>query len=503
MACRFRVIRTWVSDLAREPIARARMTRRPSRHWSLRLVAATWIVMSEPASAQPFGGLFHVEGEEATRVVVTVGPDWEPPLRDESSPMLDQIDGVLARFEGTSLRQLQRCVPRDPAPIGRPPDGIAHCFLRVISPGGAKTLEVVRTEFRMYVVEEYGTGLDRPPRAELNATRWEELSKDWPLYRGTFEPFTGPRGEVTALAPPIRPGAITWNIETMSERIGGGAAWTQGAMDRVLSADPMHVRLPRGYDPLRPAGLLIWISPIDDGRPPEAFERTLDEHNVICVGVDHGGNARHRANRYQLAFDALATVQERYHVDPRRVYVTGMSGGGRIASDLAACAPEFFDGAVCLVGVHCFRNVPLGNGLYKPAGFAPPSGARAPLARRTPIAVITGRKDYNYDEIASAVRLFSRDGWTVRLFEDEDMAHEMPSPERFLAAFEWVDRASRQAASADAEAAARLLETYRRKYGDGAPESDAARALLVRVTGVGPWTEGAREALRLLRKAAP
>lgn len=464
------------------------------------MVSALWAAMCASACAQPFGGLLHVGEEEATHVVATTRPDRAGPVHDESSPMLDQIEGVLARFEGRSLRQLQLCFPREPGAIGRPPDGITHCFLRVISPRGVKTLEVVRTEFRMFVVEEYGTGLDRPPRVELNATRWEELSKDWPLYRGTFESFAGPRGEVMVLEPPVRPGAITWNSETMSDRIAGGAEWTQGSMDRVLGADPMHVRLPRGYDPMRPAGLLVWISPIDDGRPPAAFEMALDERNVICVGVDNSGNSRHRANRYQLAFDALATVQERYHIDPRRVYAAGMSGGGRIASDLAACAPEFFHGAVCIVGMHCFRNVPLGNGLYKPAGFAPPRGARAQLARNTPIAAVTGKKDFNYSEIASAVGVFNRDGWNVRLFEDDEMAHEMPTPERFLDAFVWVDRAYQAGAAAEAEAAERLFETYRRRHGDDFPESEAARSLLVRVTEVGPWTEAAREATRLLRE---
>jgi poly(3-hydroxybutyrate) depolymerase len=53
----------------------------------------------------------------------------------------------------------------------------------------------------------------------------------------------------------------------------------------------------------------------------------------------------------QLTLDAIATACDRYVIDPNRIYVTGVSGGGKIASHTWACAPEIIDGVVAIVGV--------------------------------------------------------------------------------------------------------------------------------------------------------
>ena len=128
----------------------------------------------------------------------------------------------------------------------------------------------------------------------------------------------------------------------LCERFLHGKSTTVPATKRVLDEELMYVRLPRGYSAKRPAGLLIWINAGIDGHIPDVFFPALDELGMVGVGIRKVENERPVADRYQLAFDAFATASKRFHIDPRRVYLTGISGGGRISSILAACFPDYF-----------------------------------------------------------------------------------------------------------------------------------------------------------------
>ena len=72
----------------------------------------------------------------------------------------------------------------------------------------------------------------------------------------------------------------------------------------------------------------------------------LDELGLIAVGVERAGNRRVFSERAQLMLDVIETARRRFHVDPRRIYMTGMSGGGRVTSAFSVCFPDVIRGSV-------------------------------------------------------------------------------------------------------------------------------------------------------------
>jgi len=241
----------------------------------------------------------------------------------------------------------------------------------------------------------------------------------------------------------------------------------------------------------------------EGGQPPDVFAPALDALGIICVGAAGSGNDRYVVDRYQLALDAVATATARYHIDPRRIYVTGISGGARVASILQGCFPDIFTGSAPIVGLEFYENVPLGTGKWVRAGYLQPPGPLFRLLRERPIAPITGPHDGNYNSIKSATYLMEKDGMRVHLFEYPGMGHEMPTPERFTEALVWVDNVYQRARRAEIDAAAGAMEVYDKRWKGQPPPDDAAREALVRVTREGPWTEQAWRAAELLGVTAP
>jgi poly(3-hydroxybutyrate) depolymerase len=201
--------------------------------------------------------------------------------------------------------------------------------------------------------------------------------------------------------------------------------------------------------------------------------------------------------RMQLALDAAATAVSRYHVDPLRIYATGMSGGGRVSSMLWGTFPEVFRGAVPIVGINTYQNIPAGGGRAWRAGFSKPTGERWAMLRGHRLAAITGSRDGNQAHTLAAISLMKADGLAVKEYDYPDLAHEYPSPERFLAALRWVDEPARDRRASESAAAAALLETFK-KSDTGRLDPRARRRALVEVTAAGPWSDAAWEAAELL-----
>ncbi len=138
---------------------------------------------------------------------------------------------------------------------------------------------------------------------------------------------------------------------------------------------PMLVHLPRGFDPATPAPLVIVLH--GSGGTGDAILRqsglaeTADRHGFIAAAPDAGipvdpgfvwnipgvptitGQIPGRGDAddvvyLKAAVDALAAQG---CVDPARVYVTGLSGGGRMASWLGCVAADRFAAIAPVVGL--------------------------------------------------------------------------------------------------------------------------------------------------------
>ena len=205
-------------------------------------------------------------------------------------------------------------------------------------------------------------------------------------------------------------------------------------------------------------------------------------------------------DKFQLVFDAVANARQRYHIDDERLYITGMSGGGKVSSILMMCFPDIFRGAIPIVGFGTYSQLEDQWGKHHYAYFAKPKRNLLGLAKSRRMALMGGPPDFNYDEMVLRQEHLEADGFEqIRFFSYPDMAHQMPTPQRFLAALRWIDEPYelvRKQHVADADEA---MRSYLKGREDQRAISQHDRAALVQLIHDYPWTEAAWQALELLR----
>ena len=77
----------------------------------------------------------------------------------------------------------------------------------------------------------------------------------------------------------------------------------------------------------------------------------MDERNLIWISANDSGNRVLAPRRALTAILALYAIQREYALDEERVYVAGLSGGGKMASMIATDYARTFDGGFFICGV--------------------------------------------------------------------------------------------------------------------------------------------------------
>lgn len=124
------------------------------------------------------------------------------------------------------------------------------------------------------------------------------------------------------------------------------------AGDRALAEQPLDLAQERftlyvpAKAPPQGYGLLVFVSPSDTATLPPGWASILDRYGLIFVAAQRSGNDQNViGRRAPLALEAAWNVQQRYAIDPARVFVGGFSGGSRVALRLALAYPDLFRGA--------------------------------------------------------------------------------------------------------------------------------------------------------------
>jgi len=436
--------------------------------------------------------------------------------------MLDELAGVLARLDAREIRRWRSAPlprPRADAPTD-PVLPFATMWLEPAQrsastprrPKEPKRIELMRdAQGRFYAqhADAHSPSL-HPLQSELVL----RLTESWPRFRPED---TAPRagapdsphpGSTRAPAPgepfevphPYVAGWHTVDEALIDERIYRDQRVRIEGMSRRLSEQTLIARLPRG-EARTPLGLVVWIDPSDRGVPPGSLHRALDELHLIAVGARSMGNTTPVMDRFQLVFDAIATIERRHRIDRTRIYAVGMSGGGRASSMLWGVFPDVFAGAVPIVGLNSYKRAMVPGKGMAPAGFSRPPGHLFALLKTRRLAPMTGPPDFNHDQMQAYASGLKLDGHAVRMFVYDDMGHEMPTPDRFLDAMAWVDEPARTAAL-DALARARVaLDRALARFGSDSPSSPEHREALVEVTRIAPWSAPALRAAEMIGPA--
>lgn len=157
------------------------------------------------------------------------------------------------------------------------------------------------------------------------------------------------------------------------------------------------------------------------------------------MGANRAGNVRQLLDRWRLALDAAAGTARLLVVDPRRVYVAGYSGGGRVASHLGSAFPEVFRGTLCWFGVDHFHPVPVPDrpgATWPPAVSEPPAKILDTVRREGRFLLVTGERDFNRAQTVAVAEHLREDGF------DHAEVMVIPDADHYLGLDpEWLERA--------------------------------------------------------------
>ena len=152
--------------------------------------------------------------------------------------------------------------------------------------------------------------------------------------------------------PPTGAFTVTY---TTAELLGDDAA----RVEPVIPQDEpitWEIYVPPGYRQEAPAGLFVYVSPMPSGKLPGKWRRVMDERNLIWIGANRSGNRVVVGRRMLFAVLAILVAEQGYAVDTRRFYVSGFSGGGKVASRLATAHAQIFTGGFFIGGVEVWQD---------------------------------------------------------------------------------------------------------------------------------------------------
>ena len=212
-----------------------------------------------------------------------------------------------------------------------------------------------------------------------------------------------------------------------------------GEVDYDLSEETFDVFVPENYTGKEPYGLIVWINPGRGGAPRPEWLDVLRKHKLIWIGATNTGNDRTKWVRLGLAIDAADHLQKAYNIDPLRVYASGASGGGRVASLLSIGFPEVFTGGgYPIIGTNYFRIVEVGPGkdgrpeFYRRYFDRPPKKLLDVAMKQRRFVLLTGDEDENRQQTQLYAEAMKKDGFRyVTYIQVPGMKHTAPDAEWF------------------------------------------------------------------------
>jgi pimeloyl-ACP methyl ester carboxylesterase len=197
------------------------------------------------------------------------------------------------------------------------------------------------------------------------------------------------------------------------------------ALSKTLPADrPLQYRVREPAEGSR--GVLVYVSPTDSGEPPADWASVLDRKRLLYIGAEGFGNSRPTAERVLVALAAQRLARQMGVKDDRRQFIAGMSGGGRVASQVITHFPQVYAGALCIAGADYFM---------------PQDEAQRALVASRRLVLLTGGRDFNQREMRMVSRRYQQGGFSSRLqlIDLPHFAHQLPDAGLLTQALDFLD----------------------------------------------------------------
>jgi predicted esterase len=127
-------------------------------------------------------------------------------------------------------------------------------------------------------------------------------------------------------------------------------------------------------------------------------------------------------------------------VDGRRVYVSGFSGGARVASNLAVTYAEMFSGGLFCMGVNFYQPVLGKDQNVYPARYLPVEEILGIAKEACRFSLITGEKDFNLANTEAVHAAMQKEGFSaVQLLNIPGQGHKPFAGKWLEKALEFLD----------------------------------------------------------------
>lgn len=208
-----------------------------------------------------------------------------------------------------------------------------------------------------------------------------------------------------------------------------------------VAKEKFRLIVPKSYAHSAKWGLLVYVNAGDDPGLPGEYEPVLEKHKLLAVAPYTSGNGRNPYDRFRMAIDANVNLQKRFNIDPKRVYVSGFSGGGRIASMLSLAYADIFSGGIPLCGTEFYLDIPSEPGRLWQRTFIPVNEAIKIAKTSGRFALMTGEKDMNLKNTRAVYEFgFKKEGYKhAQVFEVPGMGHSPPPAEWFDKGLNFLD----------------------------------------------------------------
>lgn len=183
--------------------------------------------------------------------------------------------------------------------------------------------------------------------------------------------------------------------------------------------------VPKNYDAAKLWPLVVFISPGDDPLGWRFWQKPCEDAGMLFCAAYGAGNNCPVGQRNRIVLDMLDEVRRHYRIDPDQTYLSGFSGGGRMACTIAFALPEYFGGVVPIGGTN-----PLNRQDY----------LRHRVHDRLSVAFVTGATDFNRKENEDFMGpLFQDLGIRSRVWVVPKLGHGIPNAEVLAEVITWCN----------------------------------------------------------------
>jgi hypothetical protein len=249
----------------------------------------------------------------------------------------------------------------------------------------------------------------------------------WGLAAGTCLGLTAPAQAdkpETGLRDEVRVGQPT-RLDWKFAASGFGPEAARLPNDFESRDQRYQLYVPKGYDAAKTWPLVLFVSPGDDPLGWRFWRKPCEERGLFFCAAYGAGNNCPPGHRLRIVLDAFDDARRHYKIDPDRTYVTGFSGGGRLACTIGFALPEYFGGVVPVCGTN-----PLNNLDY----------LRLRVRDRLSVAFVTGVRDFNRRENEDFLYPMFQDlGIRSKLWIVPKLGHSLPGPEALSETVAWLE----------------------------------------------------------------